>query len=250
MGTKRRELIDVEVLADHAEQRGPRDGFLRLSRLEVVNHYSDGTRSAAYACDVVTRARVDAVTIVLFQEVGEARYLVGLRENLRAPVYLRRKKAEPLFQIGPRHDTILETVAGVLEVEDLPRPDAESLESGLRRRAAAECLEEVGLDVAVEAILELGAASFPSPGVADELVYFKAAEVDFAKALPPCGDGSTMEEHGGLVVLELEEAIESCRDGRIPDMKTEIALVRLRDLLYDVPTGRVSAGKVADGRGN
>jgi hypothetical protein len=61
-------------------------------------------------------------------------------------------------------------------------------------------------------------------------VFFVAAEADLEAAAPPPGDGSVMEEAGGLVILDLDDAIARCRDG-VADMKTEIALVRLRDRL-------------------
>jgi hypothetical protein len=45
------------------------------------------------------------------------------------------------------------------------------------------------------------------------------------------GDGTVMEEGGRLVRYELVEALEACRRGAIPDMKTELALMRLCDHL-------------------
>jgi hypothetical protein len=49
------------------------------------------------------------------------------------------------------------------------------------------------------------------------------------------GDGTVMEEHGQLVRYELVEALEACRRGAIPDMKTELALMRLCDHLGFLP---------------
>lgn len=220
-------IRDIEVLEDQSESRGPKDGFLKLSRLVLRNLYSDGSSSDPYACDIVSRRFVDAVTILLYQHMGEGRVRVGLRENLRAPVFLRRRNPEVLFPDDPPHATLLETVAGVLEDSDA---DADR-ESALRKRAAEECREEVGIDVALSDIEDLGAASFPTPGIGDEKVYFKAVACDLDLAQTPTGDGSVMEELGGLVILDLPEALEACRTGRIADMKTEIALTRLRDQL-------------------
>ncbi|MAE77300.1 MAG: NUDIX hydrolase [Planctomycetes bacterium] len=219
------EVRNVEVLRDRAGELGPRDGFLKLRRLTVRNQYLDGSHSTEYACDVVSRTHVDAVTVVLFERTPEGAR-VGLRENLRVPVWLRRTNPDVLFPDDPQDDTVLETVAGVLE-----RGDAENLEQALVARLVAEAEEEVGLRVDPARVLDLGAAAYPSPGITDEKVFFKAAEVDFATALPPKGDGSTMEEVGGLVVLSLTEALARCHDGRIADMKTEIALRRLREAL-------------------
>lgn len=222
------QLAEVEVLEDRADRVGPRDGFLQLRRLVVRNHYRNGTTSDEYTCDIVSRAAVDAVTVVLYQRTAPS-VLVGLRENLRVPVWLRRCSENVLWPDDPAIETLLETVAGVLEPGD-----GATLAAALGARAAAEIREEVGLAVEPTAVVPLGRASFPSPGITDEKVYFCAAEVDFALAQEAHGDGSTMEELGGLRVLPLEDALVRCRDGRIPDMKTEIGLTRLRDRLDTV----------------
>ena len=67
-------------------------------------------------------------------------------------------------------------------------------------------------------------------------ITFRAVRAALSALEPPGGDGSVMEEGGGVWVLPLEEAIEACRTGAIPDMKTEIALLRLADHLAYVPS--------------
>lgn len=232
--SSKRVIQDIEILKDRSKERDPDEGFLRLRRLELRNHYADGSTSAAYACDIVSRPNVDAVTVLLYQRVTDKRVLVGLREGLRPPIFLRRYKTDLPYKDETPIDLMLETVAGILEIEDANLDQA----LGVARRASCECLEEAGLVVPPENILELGAASFPSPGVADEMVYFRAAEVDFNAASEAGGDGSVMEEVGGLVVLELGDALARCRAGTICDMKTEIALARLRDLLLPLGPSR------------
>jgi len=49
------------------------------------------------------------------------------------------------------------------------------------------------------------------------------------------GDGSKMEEGQRVLVLDLVDAIERCRRGEVPDMKTEIGLLRLCDRIGFVP---------------
>jgi len=44
-----------------------------------------------------------------------------------------------------------------------------------------------------------------------------------------------MEEGARLVSLELADAIEACRRGAIPDMKSELGLLRLADHLGYLP---------------
>ena len=47
----------------------------------------------------------------------------------------------------------------------------------------------------------------------------------------PEGDGSPMEEGATIRWMELNQAISDCVNGKINDLKSEVALRRLRDLL-------------------
>ena len=106
---------------------------------------------------------------------------------------------------------------------------------GVERRAAKEAEEECGLAVDPAAVEPLGGAMFPSPGVTDEKVHFRAAHVPVDVGRGGDGDGSKMEEGQRVLVLDLVDAIERCRRGEIPDMKTEIGLLRLADRIGFVP---------------
>ena len=77
----------------------------------------------------------------------------------------------------------------------------------------------------------LGGESFASPGTSDEKLRFCCAQADLSAASAGSGDGSVMEEGASLVELDLSDAIEACRSGAIPDMKTELGLLRLADHL-------------------
>jgi ADP-ribose pyrophosphatase len=104
----------------------------------------------------------------------------------------------------------------------------QGLEKALQLRARAECLEEVGLEISLSSFQPLGPPAFPSPGITDEKVFFLAAEVDFSQAQAPEGDGSVMEEVGGLVLMDLQSFLTS----KAPrDMKTDLALHRLAKVL-------------------
>ena len=221
-------LEAIEVVEDHTQTSRCDEGFLRVARLEVRNVYSDGTRSAAYACDVVSRPGSDAVVAVLFEIDGERRVHVLLRDSTRPPVYLRKHKR--FVHADPReYRTITEVVAGLVEQADGPGL------AGMQRRAAAEALEEAGCDVPAERFCLIGGETFASPGTSDEKVYYCAGPAAVREASLGAGDGSVMEEHGALVVTELCEAIAACRRGEIPDMKTEISLLRLADHLGYLP---------------
>jgi ADP-ribose pyrophosphatase len=220
------EIRSIEVVEDRTAQSRCDEGFLKLSRLTLRNHYTDGSRSEAYACDVVSRPGSDAVVAVLYEIDGERRIRVLLRENVRPPIYLRKLKR--FEHPDPReYKTLLEVVAGIVEAGDA--------EKGLGWRAAIEAEEEVGMPASPGDFVEIGGETFASPGTSDEKIYYCAGPVKLAERREPSGDGSVMEEAGGAVVRELCEAIEACRRGEIPDMKTELALLRLADHLGYLP---------------
>ncbi len=226
--------MDLEIVEDRTRGSRADEGFLRVRRLVLRNVYADGGRSEAYPCDIVSRLRTDAVAVVVYEVgkggaagAGRRTVRVALKTGFRAPIFFRRRQA--LTQPDARlYGAIAEIVAGMLEPEDLG-PD------GVDRRASHECLEEAGIEAAPSRLEPLGAESFPSPGVADEKVHFRALEARLDERGEPLGDGSAMEEGGGVVVLTVEEAIEACRAGGIPDMKTELALLRLCDRIGYLP---------------
>jgi ADP-ribose pyrophosphatase len=221
------DVIDIEVAEDRTERSTCQGGFLKLRRLMLRNVYADGTRSAPYACDVMSRTQVDAVAVVLYEIDGARRVKVMLKEGFRPPVVLRRDKAIEHREPRPLMK-ILEIAAGVLEAKDAG-PD------GIESRAADEAHEECGMAVDPAQVVRLGEPSFPSPGVTDERVHFRAVPVDVTAAGRAHGDGSPMEHGTAAVVLDLEDAISMCRGGAIPDMKTEIALLRLADAIAWIP---------------
>jgi ADP-ribose pyrophosphatase len=221
-------LQAIEVVEDVTQKSRCDEGFLRVARLRLRNRYEDGTSSAVYPCDVVSRPGSDAVVAVLYHVDAEGRVSVVLRESPRAPIYLRRFKA--LEHPDPReYRALAEVVAGIIE----PGDGADT--AGLRKRAAIEAREEAGYRAEPASFTEIGGGSFASPGTSDEKVYYCAGAVRPGEREEAAGDGSVMEECARLLELELGAAIEACRSGEIPDMKTEIALLRLADHLGWLP---------------
>lgn len=215
----------LEVLEDFTARSRPDEGYLRVRRMRVRHHYPDGSSSPPYECDVVSRRWVDAVTVVLWNRDEQGVVRVVLKDGVRPPVWFRRQ-AE-LVRPDPEAPLVLtELPAGVLEESDIG-PD------GLQQRSAAESEEEVGVRLPKEAFRMLGAGAYPSPGITDEHTAFLEAEIEELpdEGAEVSGDGSGMEHGTRAVVMELDEAIARCVDGRIQDMKTEIGLRRLRDLL-------------------
>lgn len=214
--------MQLEILSD--EMIGEQGGFLALRRLRLRNVRSDGSRSAPYLCDYLTRAKgIDAVVVAVYARVaGQVQVL--LRDGLRVPLHLGRSPDEPPVPDARPYLLFREVVAGIIEREDRG-------ELGIRQRAALEVAEEAGFTVEPTAVELLGAGTFPSPGAMPEKFWFTCVEVDPRHAGTPMGDGSPMEEGARLEWLELDAAIAACVAGTIEDAKTEIVLRRLRDRL-------------------
>jgi ADP-ribose pyrophosphatase len=199
-------------------------GFLEIRRLHLRNRRADGSLSAPYLCDSIARPYgQDAVVVAVYARRGGDVQIL-LRDGLRpALVFGRDPAAAPLPEAAPEL-YLTELVAGIVERDDRG-------EAGLRLRAAHEVAEEAGFIVVPDAITLLGAGMFPSPGAMVEKFYFAAVEVDPAAQADLAGDGSPMEEGATTRWVSLDAAIAACVSGELVDLKTELALRRLRDWL-------------------
>ncbi len=204
--------VEIDVVEDRSATARCDVGFLRLRRLTLRNRYADGTRSETYAYDLVDRSALDAVAIVLVERNdGEAR--VCLRSAIRPPLALRP---------GGAGAVQWEVPAGLIE-------PGEEGEAGVLACAAREALEEVGARLAPEDFTLLGAAVTLSPGVLAERLSFAVAEVDPGDFGAPTEDGTPVEERARVRFLPISEALAACADGRVSDIKTELAIRRLAD---------------------
>jgi ADP-ribose pyrophosphatase len=220
------ELIEIEIVADRTASSRCDSGFLRVARLELRNVYADGSRSAPYPCDIVSRPGSDAVVAVLYER-GERGVLRVCCAGAARSGHLRRHRR--FVHPDPREYLDHRSRGGIVE------PDDGSGAAERQLRASREAHEEAGCEIPAERFREIGGETFASPGTSDEKIYFCASEADLGGAREAPGDGSVMEEAGRLVVLELGAAIEACRSGAIPDMKSEVALLRLADHLGWLP---------------
>ena len=213
----------IEVVEDLTARSRCDEGFLHVRRLRCRNRRADGSTSAEYRVDVVDRPRLDAVAVLLHRvSAGGGRELL-LRTNLRPAAWFRREKW-PAVPDGREFLQVEEIVAGLLE-------EADHGEAGLRHRAAEEAWEEAGYRVAPGDIRVLGAPFFVAPGILSERIHLCAADVTgLAQAEIP-GDGSPLEEGAVTRWVPFDQALRLCRDGNVPDAKTELALLRLKDAL-------------------
>lgn len=212
-----RPAVEIEIVGDESARMRSDEGFVRVRRLVLRNRYADGTTSREYRYDCAERDAIDAVGIVLVDRAGN----VCLRSSIRPPIALRPTYSLP-FEGESADPTLFEIPAGLVEVD-------EKGEEGLRGCCARETLEEVGVEVAPSAFTRLGPAFYLTPGVIAEKVHVFVAEVDPDAAAVPTMDGSPVEEHARIEWVPLAEALAACRDGRIADVKTEVAIRRLAD---------------------
>lgn len=202
--------VEIEVVEDRSASARCDVGFLKLRRLSLRNRYEDGSQSAVYPYDLVDRAALDAVAIVLVAR-GEGEPRVCLRSAIRPPLAMRDDS-----------DTSVqwEVPAGLIE------PD-ERGEQGVLACAAREALEEVGAQLAPSAFEFLGSSVLLSPGVMAERLSFVVADVDPATCVTPTEDGSPVEERAVIQFVPLSEALAACESGLVGDIKTELAVRRL-----------------------
>jgi ADP-ribose pyrophosphatase len=212
--------IAIEVVTDRVAARG---AFLAVRELELRNRYEDGTRSALYRYFMVERALLDAVCVVLYRRPGGAPEVL-LRSQLRPPLWFRADYEVPLLAPGTGA-VQWEVPAGLVEPGE--RGDA-----GLFARARAETLEEVGLELPLERFASLGPPTSLSPGLIAEKLHFVCAEVfDTDPHTEPAGDGHPVEERALSRFVPLADALSAIDALRLHDVKTEVALFRLRERL-------------------
>jgi ADP-ribose diphosphatase len=212
----------IEIVADRTATSRCDEGFLRVKRYRARNRRADGSLSAEYSIDVVDRATLDAVAVCLWARTARG-VEVLTRSGLRPAPAFRRGRPTAL----PEREALLleEVIAGVVE------PGEVGLDA-LRRRAAAEALEEAGIAVAPERFEPLGAPIFVHPPVSSDRFHLLAAEAPRGETgdefeAPGPGDGSPHEEGALLRWRRLEDAIAACERGEIEDAKTEVAFRRL-----------------------
>lgn len=209
--------VTPELELEFRKDASPPDsgGFLRLERHQWVAKYADGTKSRPFDYDAVARRDFDAVVMLAYYRTSGEVY-VYLRSSLRPPLLMR---PEPLSSA-----VLWELPAGLIE----PHEHSEGA-PGRRETARRELVEELGFQVEVSALRELGPPVFPAVGVIAERHFGFAVEVEPSMRGEPTCDGSPLE-HGGVVVsVSLQAALAACRRGVISDGKTELFLRRFAD---------------------
>jgi ADP-ribose pyrophosphatase len=213
--------VRLELVEDLTPQQP--DGFLRLVRRRFVAIGPDGERSSSFIYDEVDRRAIDAVVVVAYYLDAAGRARVFLRSATRPPVAMRAACRQPIPG-GTERPGLWEVVAGLVE-------ERESSPAGIVECAKRELAEELGFDVSLTQLRELGHSVLPAPGVIGERHYFFVVEVDPARRQRPSLDGSALEQLGVVIDTSLADALSACSIGEIEDAKTELGLRRLAELL-------------------
>lgn len=213
--------IDLHVVADTTEGSRCDEGFVRIRRRKLALTLPERGRTADFSYDEAYRTRLDAVAVAVHYVDESGVRFVLLRSAVRPPLFLRPKSVWPVPE-RPTLGHLWEVPAGLVE-------ETERSAEGLARCAARELEEETGIVLSPEEIHPLGTASFPTPGLIAEKIFFFHCQISPGKRPDPEGDGP-LEQAARIVDVPLSDALRMTREGVFEDMKTELAIRRLADL--------------------
>lgn len=214
--------IEIEIVEDRASETPSDKGFLKIHRYRLRTRGADGALSEPFAYDVVDRAALDAVVMLLWaeREGAPGDPYVCVRTALRPPLVVRRQREVPVPD-ARRGLELWELPAGLIEAR-------ERGEEGVMQCAARETEEETGHALATTAFERLGAAVYLSPGLCAEKIHVVCARVE-GHDEPVVAHGDGVLEAGATVAWwPLSECLARCAEGVIEDAKTELALHRFR----------------------
>ena len=213
--------------SNHPPRNLSRGSFLRLHGHQVRHQFTDGSHGPYYEVEVACPPCLDAVVLVIYTLGPPIQVL--LRHGLRPAAAIRTRLSLPPGSDISFPDIFWELPTGGVENSDWSL----GAEAGLRYRAQQEGWEETGLPLPNTDFFQLGPASFPTPAFCPEQLYFMAIALPqpLEPISAPPGDGHPMEEGSWVRWLELDQALQWCRQGHIVDAKTEMGLRRLQEHL-------------------
>ena len=194
----------------------PEDGFVRVSRSNVIFNYPDGTKSNTFLLDSIVRNNPDAVAIIAYFIHNNSTYIY-LRSCIRPALVLRDyfpSSRTPPVNIGNHW----EIPAGFIEKDEVGV-------EGVIKAAKRELEEELGFNYLESNFKHLGKEVYVAGSSADRIFYV-SIKVDPSKQEAPKLDGEPFEYGGKIIFTKLEDILRAIEDGEIYDGKTEIGLNR------------------------
>ncbi len=226
-----KEIKEIRILKNADPELKNAPPFVKVERVILQHHYTDGSSSRPYHFDMVTLPYfADAVAIVIYYVDDSRNIWVGVRKSIRPSIYMRKFDPYKKKLDQKEYLTYYEIVAGGIEHGDLEPGGA-----GIDGRAAKEVLEEAGFEIEPSDLEKLGGGVFSSPGSGKEKIHFRAVRVNPDTRKTPTGDGHPLEEAGKFLFIEIRELLEKCHRGEIEDSKTEIGARRLAAHLGYIP---------------
>lgn len=217
--------VDIEIVEDRSSTTPSDKGFLKVKRLRLRTRLADGTATDPYPYDVVDRAALDAVVMLLHAPNVDAPDdpYVCVRTALRPPLILRRDRDLPVKDKNPTVE-LWELPAGLIEAH-------EKGEAGVRSCAARETHEETGFELGADAFEHLGVPVYLSPGLCAEKIHVVSAQVpDHRATVDAKGDG-VLEASSRVEWWPLSRCLQRAAEGVLEDAKTELALLRFQSRL-------------------
>lgn len=204
-------------------------GFLRHQEFIVRHCFADNSYGPYYSFETISPPCLDAVVLLIYVAGPPARIL--LRHGLRPAAAVRARLPLPEGSDKGFPPVFWELPAGGVEASDWSLGTT----AALQHRAQEEGWEETGLKLLARDFFVLGPSPFPTASFSAERLHFMAIPLPHARettTLPP-GDGHPMEQGAWVKWVELECALEWCRNGTIIDSKTELGLRRLHEYLQN-----------------
>jgi ADP-ribose pyrophosphatase len=203
--------IALAIARDRTRESRADGGFMNVRRMDLVARYPDGSASETFAYDVVEREAIDAVAIVAYARAETGELEVYLRTAARVPLILRDG-------FGVEEGNMWEIPAGLIDDGESPA-----------QAAARELEEELGFRAEPNDLEELGGWVWPVPGFIAERHFYFCVDVTALRRGEPTEDGSPLERGASIERVPLASVLARCREGRLRDAKTELALRRFAE---------------------
>lgn len=181
---------------------GKKGKFLKHRSIRCTLTYPSGETSEEFDYEFFDKGRSDAVVVIPFYG-GE----VLLRSSIRPVLYER---------FGAEYGNIWEAPAGMIDRGETPR-----------EAASRELMEEAGLEVYPDKLIDLG-FGFPTVGTCAERLFFFGCFVNKYDRQLPVTDGSPLERDAEIIFVKLTDLPD-----HIVDLKTEIAINRMIKFIED-----------------
>ena len=187
--------------------------FIKVQRNKYEITYPDNSTKETHI-DHIERVRPDASVIIAYNTYSNT---VWLRSCFR-PAAAIRYGADLDFEYD---GNMWELPAGLIDAGETP---AEA--------AARECWEEIGFTIEASKFVHVQTVLCMPSLIAEKLHFYYVCVNSTLQAEPEL-DGSAMEAFGEIMEMPMADAYAHVKAGNIPDMKTNLGIRLLHDMITD-----------------